>query len=78
VALTAEARADGLFVVMTTRDDGVAFDPLAAAPDLDAGLDDRKLGGLGIHLIREMTDAQRYRREGGWNVLVVDKLCPLG
>jgi anti-sigma regulatory factor (Ser/Thr protein kinase) len=79
VALTTERRDDGLAIVMTTRDDGMAFDPLAAAaPDVDSGLDDRALGGLGIFLVREMTDTQSYRREAGWNVLVLEKLCLIG
>jgi serine/threonine-protein kinase RsbW/sigma-B regulation protein RsbU (phosphoserine phosphatase) len=45
------------------------FDPTAAAPpdDLDAPLDERSPGGLGIHLVRTSLDEFRYRREGRHN-----------
>jgi serine/threonine-protein kinase RsbW len=51
-------------------DDGRAFDPRAApAPDLDAPLEERPVGGLGIHLVRRLMDEVHYRREGGRNHL---------
>ena len=54
----------------TVSDDGVAFDPLGQpAPDLGAPAEQRPVGGLGIHLLRELTDAIDYRRDGGRNVL---------
>ena len=50
------------------RDNGAAYDPLAhPPPDLDAGLDDRPIGGLGIHLVRELAQDARYHRDDGWN-----------
>jgi serine/threonine-protein kinase RsbW len=49
-------------------DTGAPFDPrTAAAPDLDASLAERKIGGLGIHLVRELTASLDYRREGQQN-----------
>jgi len=76
VDLSAEQRADGVWVTFRTQDDGVAFDPLTAeAPDLEASLEEREIGGLGIHLIRTMTDRQAYHRTDGLNVLEVGKLC---
>lgn len=76
VDVVAEGRSDGVLVTLRTQDDGVAFDPLAAdAPDLEASLEEREIGGLGIHLIRMMTDDQTYRRIDGLNVLEVVKLC---
>ena len=54
-------------------DDGVPFDPLAAAPpDLDADLAERGVGGLGLHLIRELAVACRYERRDGCNILLVE------
>jgi len=54
----------------TVSDDGVAFDPLARpAPDLGAPIERRAIGGLGIHLVRELSEAIDYRRDGGRNVL---------
>jgi serine/threonine-protein kinase RsbW len=54
----------------TVSDDGVPFDPLSQpAPDIHAPLEDRKIGGLGIHLIRSMMDAVEYRRTNSRNHL---------
>jgi len=51
-------------------DDGAPFDPLAAAPpDLDADLAERDVGGLGLHLIRELANVCHYERRDGCNVL---------
>jgi len=64
---------DGLFR-MRFRDDAKAFDPLAAeAPDLDAPTEERGIGGLGIHLVRTLTDDASYRREGDANILTVER-----
>ncbi len=56
-------------------DDGQAFNPLADAPepDLDAGIEDRPIGGLGIHLMRVMMDDVHYRREENKNHLTLIK-----
>ena len=49
-------------IELTFIDQGQAFDPLSLpAPDLTLPLDERPLGGLGIHLVRQMTDRQSYR-----------------
>ena len=54
----------------TVSDDGVAFDPLAQpAPDISAPVEHRTVGGLGIHLVRELSETIDYRRDGGRNVL---------
>jgi len=51
------------------RDKGVSFDPLSLAdPDVQADLADRKIGGMGVFLIRKMADRVAYRREGGNNI----------
>ena len=50
-------------------DDGRPFDPLndAPKPNVNTELEDRNIGGLGIHLVRKMMDDVRYRREKGKN-----------
>ncbi|KTQ97348.1 hypothetical protein NS226_05135 [Aureimonas ureilytica] len=59
---------------LCVRDDGRAFDPLQVPePELDAELEDRQVGGLGIHFVREVADEVSYERERGWNVLTVTK-----
>ena len=62
----------GQVLDMVISDNGVAFDPLqATAPDLNADLDHRPVGGLGIFLVTELADTVRYQREGAWNRLWV-------
>ena len=68
VSVTAHA-GDGR-VRVEVVDDGTPFDPTAAAaPRTDLALDEREVGGLGIHLVRELMDDVRYERAGGRNKL---------
>lgn len=45
------------------------YNPLveSAAPDLDAKLEDRAVGGLGVHMIRTIADQLHYERDGNRN-----------
>ena len=55
-------------------DDGRPFDPLSVPPpNLDAPIEERRIGGLGIHIVREMMDSLSYAREDGRNVLRLGK-----
>jgi anti-sigma regulatory factor (Ser/Thr protein kinase) len=57
---------DGVRVEYSDR--GMAFDPLSAPPpDLEAPLEERSAGGLGVHLMRQIMRDVEYRREGDWN-----------
>jgi phosphoserine phosphatase RsbU/P len=59
-------------IVMTVRDDGPQFDPLArAAPDLEADIEDRAIGGLGVAIVRQLADGCSYSRSNGHNVMEV-------
>ena len=59
----------------TIADNGVAFNPLKApVPDLTADLEDRRIGGLGIVLVRRLMNGMRYARRGDRNCLVLTKL----
>jgi serine/threonine-protein kinase RsbW len=54
------------------RDTGKPFDPLSQpVPELEACILDRPLGGLGVHLIREIAEAVSYERDEPYNVLRV-------
>ena len=51
-------------------DNGIAFDPLARpAPNLDLPIEQRPIGGLGIHIVRTLAERISYRREDGRNHL---------
>ena len=59
-------------------DDGNAFDPLARPePDTIGSVEDRELGGLGIHIVRKLMDEVRYSRTDGRNRLRFFKVSPL-
>lgn len=63
-------RADAGSVLLNYDDDTTAFNPLRApTPDLDLPLELRSPGGLGIHLVRELSADVRYRYERGRNRL---------
>jgi len=56
--------------VLEFRDQGQPFDPLTQpAPDLDAPVEERPIGGLGLILVRALVEEARYAREGATNVL---------
>jgi anti-sigma regulatory factor (Ser/Thr protein kinase) len=51
-------------------DDGCAFDPLKAPPPhLEGPLETRTPGGLGLHILRSLTDEAHYERRNGNNVI---------
>jgi len=59
---------------LTMIDDGGAFNPLEAPePKLNLPVEDRPVGGLGIHLVRKMADRMEYAREGSKNRLTLHK-----
>lgn len=63
---------DGNLITLEFRDDCVAFNPLERPdPDLDADIDDRPIGGLGVHLIRQLAEEVSYTREEPHNILRV-------
>jgi serine phosphatase RsbU (regulator of sigma subunit)/anti-sigma regulatory factor (Ser/Thr protein kinase) len=57
-------------LLLEFEDDGTAFDPLAQnLPDIDAPIEDRRIGGLGVLLVRQLSRDLRYRRSEGYNLL---------
>jgi anti-sigma regulatory factor (Ser/Thr protein kinase) len=56
----------------TIEDDGIAFDPLAAPePDLDSPLATRRVGGLGVHFVKNLVNSIAYERVDGRNRLTL-------
>ena len=62
-------------VTIEISDEGRPFDPLTESPppDTSSGVEDRPVGGLGVHLVRTLMDEASYRREGGRNHLTLIK-----
>ena len=54
-------------------DDAPHYDPLARPPvDTSLPLEERPIGGLGVHLFKTLAQAARYERRGGQNVLTLE------
>jgi sigma-B regulation protein RsbU (phosphoserine phosphatase) len=62
----------GKRLTVTITDDGVPFNPLMVGkPDTELSLEDREIGGLGIHLVRNLVDDACYQRRIGKNVMTM-------
>jgi anti-sigma regulatory factor (Ser/Thr protein kinase) len=58
---------------VVVADRGRAFDPLASEPpDFSRGLAERPIGGLGIFLVKSITESLAYRRDHDQNVLTFE------
>ena len=62
-------------VIFTIIDQGVPFDPTTHdEADTTSELEERQIGGLGIHLIRNIMDRVEYQRDGNSNKLTMTKI----
>ena len=62
-------------VVLAFCDSGVPFNPLTNEdPDTSLSSMERKVGGLGIYLVKKMMDEVSYERLEGQNMLTVEKI----
>lgn len=65
---------EGAELTVRVADDGRAFDPLQRPPpDLNLPIEDRPIGGLGIHIVRSVMDSVKYERTDGQNILTMHK-----
>jgi anti-sigma regulatory factor (Ser/Thr protein kinase) len=61
-------------IVAEVKDEGIPYDPTGVQPpDVDAPLEERSVGGLGVHLVRELMDDVSYARVGNKNLLCLKK-----
>jgi anti-sigma regulatory factor (Ser/Thr protein kinase) len=61
-------------IEITVSDNGTPFNPLKKEdPDLTLPIEERKVGGLGIYLVKNLMDEISYSRGNGSNVLVMKK-----
>jgi serine/threonine-protein kinase RsbW len=57
-------------LIIEFQDDGEEFDPISAPPPKPQdSISESPIGGLGIHLVRQMADSVEYQRHQGRNVL---------
>jgi anti-sigma regulatory factor (Ser/Thr protein kinase) len=63
-------RADQDHFAIEIIDSGIPFNMTSLPdPDLAADVDERRIGGLGIFLIKRVVDEVKYCREAGRNIL---------
>lgn len=59
-------------ICMCITDDGMPFNPLSLAePDTESSIEDRKIGGLGIFLVKQLSETVAYSRVDDKNQLYV-------
>jgi len=59
---------------ISISDDGVPFNPFTMEdPDTTLGLDDRDIGGLGVHLVKNVMDEVSYQRRNNRNNVTLTK-----
>lgn len=69
-----DIRREGETLVTELSDDARAFDPLnAPPPDLESAIEDRRIGGLGVHLVKTLMDDVGYAYRDGRNHITLRK-----
>lgn len=72
-------RLDGSRFAIEIVDNSRPFDPFAQSePDLDAPVEARRIGGLGLYIVKALMDRTRYRRDGAYNVVEISRPVALG
>ncbi len=67
--------ADNNLLTVVLEDDGIPFNPVERlSPELPCDLEECKVGGLGIHLVKNLVDEVAYSRSGDKNVLTLKKV----
>ena len=68
---------DGALVTVL-EDDGTAFDPFtsAPAPDLEADVEERRIGGLGVYFVKTLMDDVAYERLDNCNRITLIQRTP--
>ena len=61
-------------VSVTFIDSGIPYDPVAKEdPDVTLSAEERKIGGLGIYMVKKSMDAMEYERRDEKNILTIRK-----
>jgi anti-sigma regulatory factor (Ser/Thr protein kinase) len=61
-------------IIVDLSDDARPFDPLnAPPPDLESAIEDRRIGGLGVHLVKTLMDDVAYAYRDGRNHITLRK-----
>lgn len=72
--LDVEMVLDGKIIEVTVKDSGKPFNPTEMSdPDINASIDKREPGGLGLYLVKRYSDSFDYSRVDGENVVTIKK-----
>ena len=76
IRITLTEQEESLVIVL--EDDGFAFDPFSEAPepDIDATVEERRIGGLGVYFVKTLMDAVSYERQDGLNRITLTQHPP--
>ena len=76
IRVTLTDRSGSLVTVL--EDDGIAFDPFSEAlkPDLDASVEERRVGGLGVYFVKTLMDEAAYERFDKGNRITLVQRTP--
>ena len=72
LTVSLEASAEGRLTAIIS-DSAPPYDPLARPPvDTTGSLEEREIGGLGVHFMKKLMDAVRYERRDDHNILTLE------
>jgi anti-sigma regulatory factor (Ser/Thr protein kinase) len=75
IQVQVELSPDGM--TMVVEDDGHPFNPLEQVePDMNLSIEERPIGGLGLHLLRKLSDQMDYAWKNGRNRVTLHKKTP--
>ncbi len=67
-------RQDPKRVEITFIDSGIPYNPLEKEdPDVTLSVEERRIGGLGIYMVKKSMDGMFYERKGDKNILTITK-----
>ena len=68
----------GSALLIELEDDAIAFNPFSEAPepDLDASVEERRIGGLGVYFVKSLMDDVFYERRDGRNRITLTQQAP--
>ena len=59
-----------LRLIITIEDDGIPFNPFRnEAPDIKLSISERNIGGLGVHIVKNLVDEYHYIRQSNKNII---------
>ena len=72
--VTIYCRMDKDNLILQIKDEGISFNPLQLPePHLVSCLKERKVGGLGVFLMRKLVNNVKYEKQGKYNILTLVK-----